>query len=191
MTIDPIFAYLAPMIVAWVVYLPVRKRRESRAVAKIAAAVEAGLTEPASLHPVIDPAKCIGCGSCMRACHEGDILGLIRGKATLVEPANCIGHGACKEVCPADAITLVFGTARRGVDIPNVSPYFETNVPGIYIAGELGGMGLVRNAVEQGRKAIEAISKIDKSGRPTCSTSSSSAAVREDFRRASPRSRRT
>ena len=164
MTIDPIYAYIAPMIVAWAIYLPVRKRLEKRAVSKIAAAVEAGLTEPASLHPVIDPAKCIGCGSCTRACHEGDILGLIGGKATLVEPANCIGHGACKDVCPADAITLVFGTAKRGVDIPNVSPYFETNVPGIYVAGELGGMGLVRNAVEQGRKALEAISKLDKTG---------------------------
>ena len=164
MTIESIYAYLPPMMVAWGVYLLSRKRMERRAVSKIAAATEAGLTEPASLHPVIDPAKCIGCGSCMRACHEGDILGLIGGKAALVEPANCIGHGACKEVCPADAITLVFGTAKRGVDIPNVSPYFETNVPGLYIAGELGGMGLVRNAIEQGRKAIDAIAKREKTG---------------------------
>jgi thioredoxin reductase len=36
---------------------------------------------------------------------------------------------------------------------------FETNVPGIYIAGELGGMGLIRNAVEQGRQAAANIAR--------------------------------
>ncbi len=163
---DTIFAYVIPLAAIWALYLPARKRLESRAVAKLTAAAEAGLLEPASLHPIIDPAKCIGCGSCVRACHEGDILGLIDGKSELVEPSNCIGHGMCKEVCPADAITLVFGTERRGVDIPNVAPNFETNVPGIFIAGELGGMGLVRNAIEQGRQAIDSIAKINGSSNP-------------------------
>ena len=87
---------------------------------------------------------------------------MIRKKANLVGPTNCIGHGACKLVCPVNAITLVFGTARRGVDIPLVNPDFQTNVPGIFIAGELGGMGLIRNAVEQGRQAMEAIAKLVK-----------------------------
>jgi len=58
-----------------------------------------------------------------------------------------------------DAIALVFGSASRGVDIPNVNSDFETNMPGIFIAGELGGMGLIRNAVEQGRQALENICK--------------------------------
>ena len=58
-----------------------------------------------------------------------------------------------------DAISLVFGTEKRGIDIPDVSPEFETNVPGIFIAGELGGMGLIRKAAEQGRQAIEVIRK--------------------------------
>ena len=81
-------------------------------------------------------------------------------------PSNCIGHGACKAACPADAIELVFGTEKRGVDIPVVKPDFETNIPGIFIAGELGGMGLIRNAVEQGRQALESIRKLDGLGRP-------------------------
>ncbi|MDH5650100.1 MAG: NAD(P)-binding domain-containing protein, partial [Gammaproteobacteria bacterium] len=89
----------------------------------------------------------------------GTILGLIGRKAHLVNPTHCIGHGACQKACPHDAITLVFGTAERGVDIPEVKPNFETNVPGIFIAGELGGMGLIRNAIEQGRQAMEAIKK--------------------------------
>lgn len=166
MQIDVILAYVLPLVFIWAIYLPARKRLEVHAVAKLAASTEAGLLEPASLHPIIDPAKCIGCGSCVRICHEGDILGLIDGKSELVEPTHCIGHGACKAVCPADAITLVFGTERRGVDIPNVYPNFETNVPGIFIAGELGGMGLVRNAIEQGRQAIDSIRKVKGIGVP-------------------------
>lgn len=166
MQIDAIIAYALPLAFIWAIYLPARKQLEVHAVAKLAAAAEAGLLEPASLHPIIDPAKCIGCGSCVRICHEGDILGLIDGKSELVEPSHCIGHGACKAVCPADAITLVFGTERRGVDIPNVNPNFETNAPGIFIAGELGGMGLVRNAIEQGRQAIDNIRNVKGIGSP-------------------------
>ena len=117
-------------------------------------AQEAGLTEPASLHPVIDPALCLGCAACVKACPEKSILGIIDGKAKLIEPTHCVGHGACATSCPTKAITLVFGTETRGVDIPFVTPKFETNVAGIFIAGELGGMGLIKNAVEQGRQAI-------------------------------------
>jgi len=119
--------------------------------------VKAGLTEPASLHPLIDPNLCIGCNSCAEVCPEGDVIGIIEEKASLIHPTLCIGHGACAEACPVDAITLVFGTEKRGVDIPQVNEYFETNVPGIYIAGELGGMGLIRNAIEQGRQAMVSI----------------------------------
>jgi thioredoxin reductase/ferredoxin len=125
-------------------------------------AVSAGLTEPASLHPVIDPAKCLGCGACVKACPEQPhhtVLGLIGGKAVLVGPTDCIGHGACKTACPFDAITLVLGTERRGIDIPVLKPNFESNVPNIYVAGELGGMGLIKNALSQGQQALEAIAR--------------------------------
>lgn len=159
MAIDVVIVYAAPMLAVWATYIVARKRVERRSIAKRVAARESGLMEPASLHPVIDPARCIGCASCVRACPEGDILGLIDGKAELVEPSHCIGHGACKAACPANAITLVFGTATRGIDIPNVDENFQTSIPGVFIAGELGGMGLVRNAIEQGRQAIEAIRK--------------------------------
>ena len=138
-----------------------RRLKEGHSAAKRQAAVEAGATEPPSLHPIIDPAKCIGCGACTHACPEGKIIGLIGGKAQLLDPASCIGHGACKTACPAGAIELVFGTATRGVDIPIITPDFQSNVPGIFIAGELGGMGLIANAIEQGCQAIEAIAKLD------------------------------
>jgi thioredoxin reductase/ferredoxin len=157
MNFDPLLGlYGLPLLAVWFVYFSRRKLTERRSIAKRVAAAEAGLLEPPTLHPQIDPTRCIGCGACVRACPEGDILGLIDGKAELVEPSDCIGHGACRAACPADAIRLVFGTERRGVDIPHVGPDFQTNVPGIFIAGELGGMGLIRNAIEQGRQAIEA-----------------------------------
>jgi thioredoxin reductase/Pyruvate/2-oxoacid:ferredoxin oxidoreductase delta subunit len=158
--------YAAPIGLIWAIYVVWRWRREAKSRATKAAAVEAGLVEPASLHPIIDPAKCLACGSCITACPEGSIIGMINGKAELIEPTHCIGHGACREACPYDAITLVFGTEKRGLDIPHVSPDFQTNVPGIYIAGELGGMGLIRNAITQGSQAIDSIRKRSASRPP-------------------------
>jgi len=149
--------YALPLAAIFGVMLLSKKKKHSANEAALSENLEAGLMEPASLHPMIDPGKCMGCGSCTSACPEHNVIGLIHGKAQLINPTHCIGHGACQRACPFNAIALVFGTATRGVDIPNVKPNFETNLPGIFIAGELGGMGLIRNAVEQGRQALENI----------------------------------
>ncbi len=156
--------YLTPLLAIWGLYIALKEKKEKHVLAARDDAVRAGTTEPPSLHPVINPNRCLGCCSCVNACPEQPfhpVLGIVAGKAQLISPANCIGHGACKLACPFDAITLVFGTEKRGVDIPTVSPTFETNVPGIFIAGELGGMGLIHNAIEQGRRAIESIRKLN------------------------------
>jgi len=133
------------------------RRKERRTDEAEVLAKEYGLHEPTSLHPVIDPDRCIGTGSCVDVCPEGQVLGIRDGHAVPIAPASCIGHGLCERSCPMEAIQLVFGTAKRGVDIPRIKPDFETNVPGLYIVGELGGMGLIRNAFEQGRQCIEGI----------------------------------
>jgi len=156
--------YLLPVIFIFIYYSRSKKEHKTSH-NTLKEVTEAGLTEPASLHPVIDPGKCLGCGACASACPEGKVIGLIKGKAQLIHPTKCIGHGACKKACPFDAITLVFGTEKRGIDIPNVSENFETNIPGLFIAGELGGMGLIRNAIEQGRQAMESIRKLSGIGK--------------------------
>jgi thioredoxin reductase/NAD-dependent dihydropyrimidine dehydrogenase PreA subunit len=154
--------YAVPLVAIVAAYGWRQRRIDERHRRTQQESIAAGMTEPASLHPVIDPSLCLGCGACVKACPEQphhEVLGLIGGKAVLVGPTDCIGHGACKTVCPFDAITLVFGTERRGLDIPVLKPNFESNVPGIYVAGELGGMGLIKNALTQGRQAVEAIAE--------------------------------
>ncbi len=144
-----------------VVYLYLRKQgKESQMVeAKIEKAIQEGTFEPVSLHPVIDLGTCIKSGACIEACPEKDIIGIIHGQATLINASQCIGHGACFHACPVEAISLVIGTEKRGVDLPHVNQDFESNVPGIYIAGELGGMGLIKNSVEQGESAVQSIAR--------------------------------
>ena len=156
--------YSLPLLAIFGVYLWKRTGRHRTSRQVLDEAVSAGLTEPASLHPVIDHVRCLGCASCVKACPENNVLGVIHGKAHLIDPTHCIGHGACKKACPFNAIELVFGTEKRGVDIPHVNDDFQTNVPGIYIAGELGGMGLIRNAVTQGVQAVDSIRKLDGLG---------------------------
>jgi thioredoxin reductase/NAD-dependent dihydropyrimidine dehydrogenase PreA subunit len=155
-----IYGFVAILIVA-VIFIYIRKqKRESKVVEhKINQAQEDGLYEPVSLYPVVDPNRCIKSGACITACPEHDILGIRNGKATIINASQCIGHGACFRACPVEAISLWIGTEKRGVDLPEVMPNFETNVKGIFIAGELGGMGLIRNAVSQGQEAIENIAK--------------------------------
>lgn len=150
--------YLAPLLVVMLFYVRRRKRKETASRARLEEAKKSSIPEPLTLHPVIDPTKCLGSGACVRACPE-HALGIVRGKALLVQPDHCIGHGACQAACPVEAVSLVFGTEKRGIDIPQVKPTFETNVPGIFIAGELGGMGLIRKGVEQGQRAIQTIAK--------------------------------
>ena len=145
-----VYLYLLAFALILVVYLKRRRKRQAAHAAELQQTIEQGLNEPASLHPVVDKARCMGSGACAKACPEG-ALGIVCGKAVLINGSACIGHGACMAACPVEAIKLVFGTQKRGVDIPFVSPQFETNVSGVFVAGELGGMGMIRKAAEQGR----------------------------------------
>ncbi len=146
------------------IYLRKLKNESDEVTEKIEKAKEDGIHEPVSLYPYINEDNCIKSGACITACPEHDILGIRNGRATLVNASRCIGHGACFHACPVEAITLKIGTEKRGVDLPHVNQNFETNVQGMYIAGELGGMGLIKNSVEQGKQAVDHIkTSLDKS----------------------------
>lgn len=149
------------LIIGLVVGIYVRKLKiaSKKVQLKIDQAKAAGLNEPISLHPVVNKDTCIKSGACIAACPEKDILGIVDGKASLINASRCIGHGACFHACPVEAITLCIGTEKRGVDLPHINHDFETNVQGLYIAGELGGMGLIKNAVEQGKQAMDHIAE--------------------------------
>ncbi len=129
-----------------------RHRRE--AAEKFEKSQKMGILPPVTLHPHFDLTSCIGCANCVRACPE-HVLGIVEGKPAIINGAKCIGHGICAEVCPVGAITLGFGTPRQGMEIPFYDDDFQTNIRGLYIIGELGGMGLIKNAVRQGKRAVE------------------------------------
>jgi len=155
--IENIVAYLLItifLIAIFYYYLKSGKKKSRETRIKINKAKEFGFYEPVSLHPVIDPDICIGSGACVAACPEHDILGIVSGKGTTINASRCVGHGACFHACPVHAITLCIGTEKRGVELPHISQEFETTIPGLFIAGELGGMGLIKNAVEQGKQAM-------------------------------------
>jgi len=112
---------------------------------------------PRAQHPHIDVNYCIGCQSCTHVCPEGDVLAMLGGKAAIVNGYKCIGHSLCAEACPVGAITMVMASPSMSADLPRLTPEFETNVPNLFIAGELGGLALIKNAVNQGRECIDTI----------------------------------
>src|ERR1035437_5897657 len=133
-----------------------RSQAEARASAEKGALFSDG---PKAQHPKISADYCIGCGACVTVCPEGDVLALVDGKATIINGHKCIGHGLCAEECPVGAITMVMAKPSSGADIPVISEEHETSVENLFIAGELGGLALIKNAVNQGRDSMDAIAE--------------------------------
>lgn len=148
------FALIILIIIPY--YIKFRKQQKQNEQRK-REAVALGIDKPRAQFPFIDQANCIGCGSCVLACPEGDVLGVVFGKATVINGMRCVGHGLCEPACPVGAIEVGLGDIKSREDIPQVDESYESNVSGIFIVGELGGISLIRNAIEHGTKAVTKI----------------------------------
>jgi thioredoxin reductase/NAD-dependent dihydropyrimidine dehydrogenase PreA subunit len=150
---------VAGLIVAAVV-LPFAiafRRRQKKDVERKSEAAALGLDRPTAQFPYVDPRLCIGCGACVAACPEGDVLGVVGGTATVINGLRCVGHARCEEACPVGAITVGLGDMKGRADMPQVDEWNETDTPGLFLAGEVRGLALVKNAIGQGRKVVDRI----------------------------------
>jgi putative YpdA family bacillithiol system oxidoreductase len=150
-----------PLIMVLSYFLRLKHRRKSDENRKIEAQ-SLGVDKPLTQYPQIDYYRCIGCGACVKACPEGGVLGLVQGKATIINGLKCVGHGLCAEACPVNGIKVGLGDIKSRDDIPILSSSNETNLPGIYIAGELGGLALIKNAISQGNKVVKEMAKSER-----------------------------
>ncbi len=147
---------VAGIVVPYAVRFRTRHRRDHE---RKAEAASLGIDRPTAQFPHVDASMCVGCGACVNACPEGDVLGIVGGTATVINGLRCVGHGRCEEACPVGAITVGLGDLRSRADMPQVDEWNETDTPGLFLAGEVRGLALVRNAVGQGRRVVERIAQ--------------------------------
>lgn len=149
------------LLIIFVPYVITVRRSSKQQAMKRDHAIATGNNKPVAQHPRIDQSLCIGCSSCVISCPEG-ALGLIDGIAELVQPSKCVGHGICAEACPVSGIKIVLDPTKSTAEIPLLDETYESNVPNIYLIGELGGMALLRNAIFQGKHVIDSIAEKTK-----------------------------
>lgn len=111
-------------------------------------------------YPHVDLSRCVGCGTCVRACPEEGVLSLIHGQAIVVHGARCVGHGRCAEECPTDAISIAIADSESRRDIPALDGRFEVpGVRGLFLGGELTGYSLIRTAITHGAAIADEVTR--------------------------------
>lgn len=149
-------AVVLAVFVPYLVRFAARNRRDRE---RKSEASLLGIDRPISQFPYIDPNRCVGCGACVKACPEGDVLGLVGGTAVVINGLRCVGHSRCEEACPVGAIEVGLGDLKSRKDVPLLDEQMQTNLPRVFVAGELGGIALVKNATRQGRQVVEEVAE--------------------------------
>jgi putative YpdA family bacillithiol system oxidoreductase len=158
---DTLVAFIVAIsIIGFFMWHYLRKEKKREELARAAAEKGKLYSEgPKAQHPHIDANYCIGCAACTMVCPEGDVLAMLGGKAVIVNGYKCIGHSLCADVCPVGAITMVMASPSMGADMPYLTPEYETSIKNLFIVGELGGLALIKNAINQGRDCIDTIAR--------------------------------
>ena len=156
---NTLFAFLiAASVLGFFMWRYLRQMKKFEARAHESAKTGKLMSEgPRAQHPQIDIEYCIGCAACTTVCPEGDVLAMLGGKAAIVNGHKCIGHSLCADICPVGAITMVMAPPSMSADMPRLTSDYETTVKNLFIAGELGGLALIKNAINQGRECVDTI----------------------------------
>ena len=112
-------------------------------------------------HPVINVTTCIGCHACVDACPH-DVLAIVNGKATTVAVEQCMEDTSCEVECPTvPKSCFVVNTTKKVPErkVPKRDQKFMTNMPGIYLIGDVSGVPLIKNAINEGGAVIDYIAE--------------------------------
>src|SRR5215813_10571891 len=134
--------------------LPAEKKTEARKTQPILD--PQGLPYP---HPIINVGTCIGCHACVDACPH-DVLAIINGKAALVAVEQCMEDTSCQVECPTVPKSCIVVNSTKKIPkrkVPKRDGRFVTSVPGIYLIGDVSGVPLIKNAINEGGAVIDYI----------------------------------
>ena len=112
-------------------------------------------------HPVIDPVLCIGCHACVEACPH-DVLAIVNGISTPIALDQCMEDTSCQVECPTNPKACIVINTTKVIPqrkVPARDSRFMTNVPGIYLIGDVSGVPLIKNAINEGAQVIDHITE--------------------------------
>lgn len=103
--------------------------------------------------PQIDTSTCLGCYACVDACPY-DVLAIDKYVAVVARPEVCCGLTLCQQVCPNGSLVVTDGEPIG--DQPRIGDdLMALDVSGVYLAGDVTGLPLIKNAIVQGQRAVE------------------------------------